>query len=320
MTQQSQCEHLSFTPRDLTISYLEIPEQLEAHTEKLRLGLNRYNLNMMDADTHFRGSIKHLGYSSLADISQSTIVDLALRFAIWPAISTYHDAPWLAPFAIRRVRRRTEPNAPGPKRDLWGLPTKDGYFTDDNSLIKSLALRRPLSPNNPYGNSVITRGLVCCHIWSGTTTSPLLFSFVPNLVWLPKSLAPLSDAHSASVPHPVHHALKQVSRERYGLIHTNNRVAKAWQLLGPPPLQLLTPQVNTELADCGKIATLAKQRIDRMIYFLETLDSGHEKPERFSKRYHAGVGRGIDKSVRPLQTSTSKTVRRSLVAEMRKCL
>ena len=275
----------------------------------------------MDADAHFQGSIKHLGYSSLANIKESKIVELALRYAIWPSISTYRDAPWLAPFAIRRVRIRTEPNAPGLKRDLWGLPTKNGYFTDDNSLLKSLALRRSLSPNkNPYGNSTITRGLVCCHIWSGTTTSPLLFSFVPNLVWLPKSLAAYSDAHSLSEAHPVHHALKQVSRERYGLIHSNSRVAKAWQFLEPPPVQLLKPQVNTELADGGMIARLAKQRINRMIFFLEELDSGNPKPERFSKRYHAGVGRGIDKSVRPLQASTSKTVRLKLLAEMRECL
>jgi len=273
----------------------------------------------VDADAHFLASIKTLNHSSLAEISPSRLVELALRFAIWPSISTYHDTPWLAPFAIRRIRIRLEPNAPGSKRDLWGLPTADGYFTDDNSLIKSLALRRPLLPEkNPYGKSVISRGLVCCHIWSGTTTSPLLFSFVPNLVWLPKSLATFSDAHSNAEPHPIHNALKKISMERYGLVHANSRVARAWQLLDPPTPQFLNHFEATELADDGKITNLVKQRVHRMIHFLEaTLDSDTEMPRRFSKRYHAGVGSGIDKSVWPVQHWLTKDTRLKLISEMK---
>ena len=276
----------------------------------------------VDADAHFQASIRALGHSSLATVSQSQLVELALRFAIWPSISTYYDTPWLAPFAIRRIRIRLEPNAPGSKRDLWGLPTVDGYFTDDNSLIKSLALRRPLSPEkNPYGQSVISRGLVCCHIWSGTTTSPLLFSFVPNLVWLPKSLATYSDAHSKAEPHPIHNALKQVSTERYGLVHSNSRVARAWQLLDQPTPQFLNHFEATELADGGKIANLVIQRVNRMIHFLEaTLDTDSEMPRRFSKRYHAGVGRGIDKSVWPVQQWMTRDVRLKLLKEMKESL
>jgi len=276
----------------------------------------------VDADAHFLASIKTLNHSSLAEISPSRLVELALRFAIWPSISTYHDTPWLAPFAIWRIRIRLEPNAPGSKRDLWGLPTADGYFTDDNSLIKSLALRRPLLPEkNPYGKSVISRGLVCCHIWSGTTTSPLLFSFVPNLVWLPKSLATFSDAHSNAEPHPIHNALKMVSTERYGLVHTNSRVARAWQLLDPPTPQFLNHFEATELADDGKITNLVKQRVHRMIHFLEaTLDSDSEMPRRFSKRYHAGVGSGIDKSVWPVQHWLTRDTRLELINEMKASL
>jgi hypothetical protein len=227
----------------------------------------------VDADAHFLSSINQLGISSLEEISESHLVDIALRFAIWPSVATYCDTPWFAPFAIRRIRTRVEPNAPGAKRDLWGLPTESGYFTDDNSLIKSLVRNRPLSPeSNPYGNSRITRGVVCCHIWAGTTTQPLLFSFVPNLVWLPKSLASYSDAHSAAKPHPLHDALKQ-------------------------------------------------KRITRMINFLEaTLDPNSEMPRRFSKRYHAGSGKGIDKSVWPVQGWLTEEARLNLVKEMKICL
>ena len=276
----------------------------------------------VDADAHFLTSIKRLGISNLEEVSESDLVDLALRFAIWPSVSTYCDTPWFAPFAIRRIRVRVEANAPGVKRDLWGLPNESGYFTDDNSLIKGLILNRPLSPEtNPYGGSRITRGAVCCHIWSGTTTSPLLFSFVPNLVWLPKSLASYSDAHAAAKPHPIHNALKQISIARYGSIIRNRRVESAWQLLDPPMPLILNHIIQTEIADDGKISDLVKKRVNRMIDFLEaTLDPNSEMPQRFSKRYHAGTGNGIDKSVWTVQSWLTEEARQKLLEEMRICL
>jgi hypothetical protein len=276
----------------------------------------------VDADAHFLSSINRLGFSSLEEMSENQLVDLALKFAIWPSITTYCDTPWFAPFAIRRIRVRVEPNAPGVKRDLWGLPNESGYFTDDNSLIKSLILNRPLSPEtNPYGKSRITRGVVCCHIWSGTTTSPLLFSFVPNLVWLPRSLASYSDAHAAAKPHPIHNALKQISIERYGSIVRNLRVESAWQLLEPPALLSLKQTTQTEIADDGKISDLVKKRVNRITDFLEaTLDADSEMPRRFSKRYHAGIGKGIDKSVWPVQSWLTEETRQKLLEEMNTCL
>ena len=286
---------------------------------KLRLSVIIVN---MDADAHFLSSIKRLGFSSLNEIGESQLVEIALKFAIWPSVATYIATPWFAPFAIRRSRIRVEPNAPGLKRDLWGLPTEDGYFSDDNSLIKGLVLKRPLSPKtNPYGNAPITRGVVCCHIWAGTTSKPLLFSFLPNLVWLPKSLATYSDAHSSAEPHLIHHALKQVSIERYRRIRSNSRVELAWKLLEPPPPILLSRIIDTEINDDGKIAELVNKRINRMIHFLEaTLSPDSAMPHRFSKRYHAGVGIGIDKSVWPIQQWLAIDTRQKLLEEMKSCL
>lgn len=276
----------------------------------------------MDADAIFHNAIKNLGYSNLIEIDSGELVELALRFAVWPSVTTYHSAPWLAPYAIRKVRNRMEINAPGPKRDLWGLPTEDGYFSDDNSLLKSIALNRPLSPkSNPYGSAKIKSGLVCCHIWSGTTSSPLLFSFVPNLVWLPKSLASYSDAHREGTPHPIHFALKQVSRERYVLEHPNRRVDKAWSLLDLPNHVEIVGYTCTEVDDDEKVIALVHKRINKMIQFLEdTLNSDSDPPNRYSKRYHAGAGPRIDTSVWTVQKWLPGEVRASLVGEMRECL
>ena len=276
----------------------------------------------MDADSIFQKTIKNLGYSNLIEIDSEKLVELAIKFAIWPSITTYQAVPWLAPYAIRKVRNRVEVNGPGPKRDLWGLPTDKGYFTDDNSLLKSIVLKRPLSPkSNPYGSAKIKSGLVCCHIWSGTTSSPLLFSFVPNLVWLPKSIAKYSDAHHAGTAHPIHFALKQVSRERYVIAHPNSRVDKAWSFLDLPKRVKISEYICTEIDDDEKVVNLVTKRIHKMISFLEdTLDSDSNPPNRFSKRYHAGVGSGIDNSVWTVQKWLSRDMRIDLVREMRECL
>ena len=276
----------------------------------------------MNADVLFQQAIRTMGYSSVNDIEADKLVELALKFAIWPSKSTYEETPWLAPFAIRRIRVRVEPNAPGPKRDLWGLPTELGYFTDDNSLIKGLVLRKFLSPqNNAYGGAKISSGLVCCHIWSGTTGSPLLFSFVPNLVWLPKSLAPFSDAHQAADPHPIHDALKQASLERYGTNHKMNRVGSAWALLPRPDTVQLPSYSPIEISDDGKIAKLVCKRMSKMTSFLEAiLDEHAPTPNRFSIRFHAGSGPGIDKSVLTVQDWLSKETISDRISELNECL
>ena len=275
----------------------------------------------MNADLYFLQIIKSMGYSSVSEIEDSKLVELALQFAIWPPKTTYEETPWLAPYAIRRARVRTEPNAPGPKRDLWGLPTDLGYFTDDNSLIKGLVLRKPLTVNNSYGNARILSGLVCCHIWSGTTTNPLLFSFVPNLVWLPKSLAPFSDGHQDAEPHPIHHALKRASMDRYGSTHRLPRVISAWDLLPTPVSGDPVPYSPIELADNGTISELVRKRINRMTRFLEdSLITSTPPPKKFSVRFHAGSGPRIDQTVLAIQDWLTREIISARISELSECL
>ncbi|MGA0081821.1 MAG: hypothetical protein ACO3IT_08645, partial [Ilumatobacteraceae bacterium] len=95
----------------------------------------------------------------------------------------------------------------------------------------------------------------------------------------------------------------------------------AWQLLEPPALSTLKQTTQTEIADNGKISDLVKKRVKRMTDFLEaTLNADSEMPQRFSKRYHAGIGNGIDKSVWPVQRWLTEETRINLLEEMKTCL
>lgn len=275
----------------------------------------------MNADQVLWDELRADGVSALADLAQERVVALVLRYGIWLPVDTYASAPWLAPFAVRRLRNRTDPRAPGPKRDLWGLPDELGYFADDNSLIKGVIKDLDVSVGSPYGARPIGQGLVCCHVWPGTTANPLLFSFVPNLVWLPKSLATYSDAHLAGPPHEAHEVLKAVSFSRFRGVPPEVGQARseaAWGCL-PAPSAPSDRSVFEFLAG-SRVAALARQRTSSMIEFLEGTLSQGPMPERFSKRYHAGVGPWIDPSVWPVQQAVSEVARRHLIADLKACL
>ncbi|MDA2989674.1 MAG: hypothetical protein O2815_11410 [Actinomycetota bacterium] len=278
----------------------------------------------IDAEQVLWSELAGRGVSHVRAISDNDIVDLVSRYALWIPLDTFSAAPWIAPFAVRKVRIRTDPRAPGPRRDLWGMPDEDGYFTDDNSLIKPVVQRLNTSSSSPYKGSQVTRGLVCCHLWPSTTTDPLLFSFIPNLAWVPKSLASYTDAHMQGPPHRAHYALRSAARARYEALIPlvgQERVRRAWQAL---PADLQTnghDNTNHEVLAGRKISDLATKRVGRMISFLEaTLDGTAPLPNRFSKRYHAGVGPRIDRSVWPVQEAVSVEARERLLADLRACI
>lgn len=281
----------------------------------------------MDADEQLTLELQRRKRASLLDLSPKEVVELGLEFAVWIPAQSYLRAPWLAPYAIRKARVRLDSGAPGPKRDLWGLPNEQGLFTDDNSLIKAVPLKRRLSPEDgPFGAGAISSGLVCCHIWAGTTAEPLLFSFIPNLVWLPKSLAPYTDAHNTDTPHLLHESLKVASMRRYQSVSpliAEERVSQAWRLLPEPDVQSSwgavhkSPQI--ELADADAVWRLAQMRTKKFVRFLQATLEG-ERPRRFSKRYHAGVGPGIDSSALPVFDIVTKERRQELVDDLSQCI
>jgi hypothetical protein len=162
--------------------------------------------------------------------------------------------------------------------------------------------------------------MVCCHVWAGTTTNPLLFSFVPNLVWLPSSLAPYSDAHAAGVPHIVHETLKAISIARYQSVEplvAKARVDAAWCRLQPGTASPERHE-HLEFAIEDQLVKLINGRIDRLEAFLAaTLDETRPWPRRFSRRYHAGVEPGIDSTTWPVQRAVSEHARRQLLADLK---
>lgn len=276
----------------------------------------------MDADLVLRKSLGLSSADSFERFSEEEIVNLAAKFAIWPLIHSYRRAPWLARFALRRQRHRIDDRTPGEKRDLWGMPNESGFFADDNSLLKSIFKNISISGiDNPYGNRTISRGLVCCHIWPATTGNPVLFSFLPNLVWLPKSLSRFTDVFADKPIHKVHFVLQELSYQRYHDLQVLTGFEdsiEAWKLLERPELGLAKGLPFIEMNTEPKLSGLVHQRHTRLKSFLDAaLEETPSPHRRFSKRYHLGHGSGIDRTVPPITELVSaenlKDLRRIVV-------
>ncbi|OQZ91492.1 hypothetical protein [Mycolicibacter algericus] len=123
-------------------------------------------------------------------------IELIQRLGIWWSPEIYATLPVMVPWCIRDRACRYDQ---GP--ESWGSPRSDGYLRDDNSIIKKLPLPLPISgpEGSAYRGRKPWRGFTACHIWrdlpSGKLAGadPWLYSFVPNLIWLPTWLAPLTD-------------------------------------------------------------------------------------------------------------------------------
>jgi hypothetical protein len=128
---------------------------------------------------------------------------VASALGVWFGRETYSELTHLAPYA------RRDPESRGNKAkglpDQWGAPDPAGYMRDDNSEIKGLHRSLRVSParNKTYRGRPLGIGFVASHVWRTPPSDqselllaardPLTYSFIPNLLWLPSSVAGLTD-------------------------------------------------------------------------------------------------------------------------------
>jgi len=131
---------------------------------------------------------------------------LIVGLGVWLPPSLYGQLPVMLPYAVRDPTSRGDPRRGVP--DQWGSPNKEGYFRDDNSLIKNIPKSLTISAegNSLYRGARIGKGFVAAHVWRESTVDgvlasrhPLTYSFVPNIVWLPAQVAKLTDREGSFV-------------------------------------------------------------------------------------------------------------------------
>ncbi|MDL4816942.1 hypothetical protein [Actinomadura opuntiae] len=124
---------------------------------------------------------------------------LLAQVGIWLPLEVYADWPITMPWAVRDLRCRRRHLADG--RDMWSYPDKDGYLADDNSFMKGIARNQQIASkaNETLNGAKMAGGFVAAHIWRVVrhdllaSRIPRLYSFVPNVVWLPSEVAKATD-------------------------------------------------------------------------------------------------------------------------------
>jgi hypothetical protein len=185
---------------------------------------------------------RYLGDGMSSGSDSSAFIDLALALiqdlGIWWTPDAYAAMPTMVPWCVRDRSCRYDQ---GP--ESWGSPRADGYLRDDNSIIKKLPL--PLLIRAPQGSVYEGRkpwrGFTACHIWRDLPggevagADPWLYSFIPNLIWVPSWLAPLTDRQGGHIQS----VLQQTSLALFGEIQVRKPLEEyaksAWQKLPSPP-------------------------------------------------------------------------------------
>jgi len=171
------------------------------------------------------------------ELLQRLLIDLS----IWLPHNFYRRLPIILPYVVRdpSCRRRKKGET-----EEWGSANNQGFLRDDNSLIKgivnSFIVRSPKIKS--YNGLKKGKGFVASHIWraikihdneSISSRHHMLNSFVPNIVWLPRQIAKLTDREGS----PAQRMLQAISHKIYGGIDMPEEILNLWNYLHYPEEQ-----------------------------------------------------------------------------------
>lgn len=217
------------------------------------------------------------------------------HLSIWWAPAGYARMPTMVPWCVRDRSGRYDQ---GP--ESWSAPRDDGYLRDDNSIIKKLPLpvwvRAPVG--HPYADRKPWRGFTACHIWrelpegAVAGTNPWLYSFMPNLVWMPSPLSALSDVHGSHVQRLLQRTSIALFRTKLVSETVRPYAGYAWSRLPGPP-------TSARGLDISKLALFEVDDafIARRVKYLDSFVGGAEEVLRsgvlrrklISTRYTTGL-------------------------------
>jgi hypothetical protein len=225
--------------------------------------------------------------------------------------------PLLTPYAVRDNTCRKDVKSGRP--EAWGSPNSEGYFRDDNSLIKGIPTALAIESRfSEYNGARMGNGFVASHVWRSTANGgsaprhPLTNSFVPNLVWLPTQVAKLSDREGSFVQA----YLQAISKKIYHPVvlsnHQEGIAADAWALLPDPPgipPQGLPSIEDLNFFECTDEFFISRLRSIRKVRDLIAAACRGESGPRVSKRYNEGLMLMTASQLEPLNDFLSTYLR-----------
>ncbi|WP_133379220.1 hypothetical protein [Klenkia marina] len=224
---------------------------------------------------------------------------LLARMAVWLPMEIYAEWPILLPWVVR------DPSCRGNRRsglpDSWASPDADGYLRDDNSLIKSLP--RALSIHGPRSSGLRSARLgtdfVAAHVWRRlphtevlASRLPELNSFTPNLAWLPRQIAKLTDREGSHVQRTFQAMSWAIYRSAPVNARLQCRVEKSWSSLPEPSISIqpIDPDQLNWFVPTKSFFDMRERRLRAVIHALERLAAGEELQGKvITTRYTTGL-------------------------------
>jgi len=218
------------------------------------------------------------------------------NLSIWIKPSFYSKLPHILPYSVRE-RSSSFNRLKKDEKDNWGSANENGFVIDDNTDIKDFIRRSTVKNSKFYANHNPYTGFIGCHIWENTTSNPRLFSFIPNLVWLPTPIAGLSDNNKCLFSS----LLKKTSIELYKdkkfqSAKIEKIVINAWNLLVfKSEIDMIEYSINTKKlpfssVSLEKIGIIVTKNIKDILYYIELIKSNEdlqmpENTKLIHKRY-----------------------------------
>ena len=172
------------------------------------------------------------------DLAAALIEKLIFNLSIWLPSTLYEELPIILPFVVRdpTCRKRNKD-----QEEEWGSANELGFFRDDNSLIKGIPRSFQIQSGKikQYKNKKLGTGFTSCHIWRviDFNGSEIISnrhhsfnSFIPNIVWLPRQIAKLTD-HDGSIAQKV---LQATSYKYYRDVTMPEEIKSLWKYLPYP--------------------------------------------------------------------------------------
>lgn len=240
------------------------------------------------------GTLKQIAAVFGAD-SEATIVALIRATAIAFDHKIYATLPILRPYTVRDGSKRKRGGVN--RVEQWGVPQADGYFCDDNSLLKRLPRELYIRSSDPViDGRRVEGGWTACHAWRAlddlrqASSYGQLNSFVPVLVWVPSVLSAATDREGS----PAQILLKAFA-DSFRSVPTpaalTPYIKHCWELLGAPQsCGPAHPQHEFIFTD-----EFVRKRVVSMRGVSEALKDITEMPGRkvLSSRYTNGLA-GLD--------------------------
>lgn len=150
-------------------------------------------------------------------LANKLIENMLSDLSIWIPIEVYEKIPIILPYVVRDSNCRKIVGGV----EAWGSANENGFFRDDNSLIKGIIRSFQINSNKirEYNNKKIKIAFTASHIWriinnnENATGNYKYNSFIPNLVWLPKQVAKLTDREGSYAQKFLQHLSIQIYKD-----------------------------------------------------------------------------------------------------------